>query len=66
MGIKMGGYICDNCRNVIIQPQSQVYGLLVKLISLDPTLPIYIYCNDCNKQMQGIQQVIQGEDNEET
>lgn len=42
----MGGYICDNCRKVIIPPTDVLFGAVAELIQKDFT--VAILCTDCN------------------
>jgi len=50
MSIKMGGYICDQCRVIIIEPDDGrgIYRAIVRLLE-NTNLVLRIYCPSCGE-----------------
>jgi RNase P subunit RPR2 len=46
MSIKMGGYLCDKCRQFIIYPTDPHY-LQARLLLENPNIMLRIYCKPC-------------------
>lgn len=52
MSIKMGGYICDRCRVVVLEPTEELYGAI--LTCLKP-LTIRIFCKECGEVVERVE-----------
>lgn len=51
--MKMGGYICDYCRVILLYPEDPHY-LQAKLLLENPNIILRIYCKECEKVIKKI------------
>ena len=52
MSLKMGGYICDKCRKVIIDPNEELYGAILRF---KRPITIRIFCEECGEMVERVE-----------